>query len=1716
MPQTPEAQAFLSRIAQLPPGPGATDALSLALQPSLDDEAELRKLFATDKTANRLNDNHVGLVDVFDAPDDIRKTRARIVADEADLSAKHIMPLPEGRRREEGAPCIVSSLDEFKKNWAIFTEGSVSQLVDWSNVMAAGGAVQACLTPLPEYAKASKRTMRKYFHNRAFPTSDVDLFLYGLTPEEAEAKMHTIYEAVRDSVPWDVTCVRAIVLRLYRSPAEILAGFDVDAPCCAYDGERVWANPRAIVAMMRQCNTVDMTRRPPRTKRDDIDPTIFERSIARVQGLARLLVLEKLMDADTRYRYLTDRRSLRARPDVEGGWARRFGKKLKGDLKANMDLGGLEMNDYDVVSLHIPYGPGWDARRIEKLVYQTDLGMNSPFNPKNKDRKLHRHPAFFGTIDECLSDCCEYCVAPATDEEKKLQEAEDNSYIRGRVEFVQEDPGRQSTSGSFKPVDVGEWAEQAYIGPTEKLFNAIVSEDRSTVSRIIQEKGTDLQRRDHVGRTPLQIAILSKAEEIACDLVDAGARLTSRLVDGRTALHLAAELDLPAVVRKLLERSAINAEKAKEEEETTAKHAKEKVADAKMDVDEGEAHHNDGEGNEENSSEDDWSTGEDDGEKRPKKTEEKPPVADDSQIPEDEKDVLDVLDVNAPDWDLAFTPLQYAVVFGSTAVTGELLAAGADPKLVTKANGRMTEYQHPLTLTVLTTDDDAACKVAKKLLAGGAISSEADEDLLTIFHRIACAGKAKLLSTILSSDPNAKAVINTPYVHQNFMMTFPVVSAIVVGSHSALAVLLAFGGKLIATEEDINKAQDQRKSQRNRLKWQTCAVSAIETAIAKHDDVAELLVALGADINIGTKKAYLSNDKRHHRSLVEWVRCQLQEVAKQLNELSEEEQEEKDPKLRAMSSTPGWKGDLARHILKVRTVHTVTGRYSDESKKEAMLKSKEYLTKIEALLTANGAKTWDELYPEDKADPNTFPFGGIHNYKRPETEYTYYRFSGMYASFQASGHLIEQYDELFDACAAGDNARIEKLCLSKDGEALQIAVEFGSNTGCTPLFLALQYRHWDTARLILAIANAQYKSEESKVEKFETKNLTLVVHEPELMDDDDDADMEIDETPITPMDFTDIAKRSSGVATTTPPSKMLQHSNATYLGEDGESKFVGPVLLKAIIDDDLEAFVQIADMHRTLPTPLPLSAQTLQLIIEHDRPAMLDELIRCTGLGISLPSEVEDEQDDVKQKRLLSSKVYLGLNVHGKKRKDLIKKIDPNAPQEDNSYIPPIVWQAAKEGALDVVQYLATDRPLAAYQYYASTQSDERAQQLRRVSNLAGQLPAWLGWSLGPLNESVYTAAVIGDKLSVLEAVAALQVPAIKNALTARHIRINYVGFNHILAAANWGCSPALFDYLLAKGVSPIEVDHRGWNIYHLLCAWTSSQHATLFKHVLHKLPQDVTERLLLQQSKTALNTPLHILVKRKKVDQIRRLLDAKVSSFLLRDVNGSTALHIAVKQGSAEIVRLIGNAGPDEALHMEDAVGNTPLEIAVSRDLQYKTTHKTIRGFPANMTLKQEAEVQKFRTTVADLLSEGRLRSGTKLATELLAFADKMETALVDAKAAEEAKASMAAAEAQAKGENITEIEDTNSPSKTLAYLQDIVRARPGGRRLVHLIDVHRSVTNSLDRSRHVAHTFTPEMDDGLAVEVEENKEELEKSRNILSIWSEWPRISPFNNDDV
>ena len=215
---------------------------------------------------------------------------------------------------------------------------------------------------------------RNYYHKVAYSNSDVDLFLYGLeTEEQANKKLIEIYETICDAVPDTVICFRSryavsivsqfpyrhiqIILRLYKSPAEILMGFDVDACSIGYDGTNVWMTPRCHRSLAHQYNTVDMTRRSPTyeqrlakyatrgfsvlvptLQRDRIDPQLFERRFDQVQGLAKLLLLEKLGDPETRQRFKLLKKMRRMRPLND--WDAQL------QHKDPNEMGGSDASDY--------------------------------------------------------------------------------------------------------------------------------------------------------------------------------------------------------------------------------------------------------------------------------------------------------------------------------------------------------------------------------------------------------------------------------------------------------------------------------------------------------------------------------------------------------------------------------------------------------------------------------------------------------------------------------------------------------------------------------------------------------------------------------------------------------------------------------------------------------------------------------------------------------------------------------------------------------------------------------------------------------------------------------------------------------------------------------------------------------------------------------------------------------------------------------------------------------------------------------------------------------------------------------------------------------------------------------------------------------------------------------------------------------------------------
>ncbi|KDR65581.1 hypothetical protein GALMADRAFT_148580 [Galerina marginata CBS 339.88] len=467
------------------------------LEPCLELEVTLRKLFASSRDDPSLKNPYLGLIDLFSVVQgsNMLKTRSLMAhhlangtswAHNQEQYTRTLFPVTPLHQSE----AYVTSLDRFIENWDVFTQGVLSMLMEWPNVIAAGGSVLAALMSFPDGLSTKSHCEINRFYQESYPTSDIDLFLWGMSAEEAKETMNTIYEGIRASVAWDVVCVRKanvisihtqfpyrpiqIVLRLYLSPAEILSGFDVDAASCAFDGEKLWINPRGFAALVRRCNTVDMTRRSPSyelrlakyakrgfevylptLRRDQVNETkIYNRALRHwPDGLARLLILER-MSYDAKYYIFLQP------PGIRRG--QKSDRVPKDDYQIND-------TDYELVWTRVPYGKSWDAAAVKSMIMKIDKVLNEPARLWEDHRDLHRHAAIAGNMSDLLhKPFCEDCPRPYTLRHNEILKEDQNKYIYGPLHFITIDPGRQLATGAFNPIDVGDWTSDAYhlaVGP---------------------------------------------------------------------------------------------------------------------------------------------------------------------------------------------------------------------------------------------------------------------------------------------------------------------------------------------------------------------------------------------------------------------------------------------------------------------------------------------------------------------------------------------------------------------------------------------------------------------------------------------------------------------------------------------------------------------------------------------------------------------------------------------------------------------------------------------------------------------------------------------------------------------------------------------------------------------------------------------------------------------------------------------------------------------------------------------------------------------------------------------------------------------------------------------------------------------------------------------------------------------------------------------------
>ncbi|KAF1964680.1 ankyrin [Bimuria novae-zelandiae CBS 107.79] len=1517
---------FISYIESHPDTP-----LSELLEPYKQYDAKLREVFAQEPDHPALSDQHLNIVPVFNGHEQAVKIRARDLESETqEEKNRYIMPLSPEERRLNTSPAIVRDLKDFQQNFALFCESSLVDL-DWSNVVAAGSSVVTCLLPVPEQYKTSKRSLRHYYHETIAPASDVDLFIYGLSEEEAIKKIVEIEKRIKDSILTETTTIRTknaitiasqyptrhiqIVLRIYKSVSEILTGFDVDCSCAAYDGNK---------SRLSKYSHRGFEVYWPLLERSRVDPTIFERNFARTVGLARLLVLERLPSRSEREAYTDERRRERGRPPVNRYRNFSMRDNIKDQYEDEVAEWVEQEDASDYHTFTIPYGPKYHAKKIEKLL-----------------------------------DCCGFCPEPVTPEEHDFAEEEAKIYVSGKISFIKDNPGRQAI-GSFNPITDNDWTEMAYVGNTARLCQAIVDEDIEHVVDWLEQEGSDPNCRDYTGRTPLHLAVTASSPEIVKALIDHGARLVARFADGRTALHLAAARGSVDMVRLIMQKSEEN-----EEEESKKEDIRKKARMAAREAKSENGHQRPAALDEEDSDVDIVNKDEADSDDEARTTttgsyvkvkEEKKL---DDVVPEENEDDPDVYDVN------------------------ELVQAfGADVLLPVKLLNAHDKSPKGAILTLvlsLNLPMEKAKEITKTLLSLGASSAQADTRQVTAFYYISNEVPALLDVLIRNGEPAMKRAINHLGVFGSSYSPStrsPLMNAISRGDGLAALKLLECGATPTIDFKDWMKSVESQFETVARMSYeqnqntftQDVEQPIILSAHSELPEVAVRLLEMGVDPNTLTKTTKRNVQNKYFynmESLLDIVQKKIVQLRADLGSFLDPAEPSK-PRLNLKEGVDHLKdierGSYKHFIAQIQVGRAETGdkqameNYAKQIKSynerrerpgwqekaeaiEAMVKKFE---ELEQTLLSKGAKTFKEINPDIKSEERqTFNWG----YNPREREPFDVKFK--FLVHDLTDETREAYTKLFQAAWDNDLDTIKNLTMAPWGESnnvpLRISVQDEELN--TVFGIAVLRGHWDLARALVDISYAQYQppDEEPLKSRYrlgdedgdDTSDMTDVPIHKELMDDkfmiDNIGELSTQvKSGVSPLGFMADEKQ---IACGIDNRKINVADKGGYKCTLGTWSLItgDKALFSFLLDLDVEWTDRLAnklDGSSGIPS---LSGFDFQLAIEYGRIELLAEMIKHTGAGIELESLVKNSGVKYREK----PKYYQGLSVHGKKRPAWINAARGTYSQNGTDSDPPLL-SAAFQGSLQSVEWFLSDAPARHYLDFAEAYKHDK--YIEHLNNNAGGFEKLLRKWLETRRELALHLAVMAEPRPESSKLVKYLIKIMPDSLRVRSTE----GYTPLALAF------ALHRYSAAKMLIEAGADQTvrtsiGSNILDLLLVDPVSGSSINNKPSRHRMLSLIDTRLVpsLLTERTSVHpgslTPIAHCMRRCSHGYIPReildpLLDfaapTNYECLELLDGSGDTPLHWAVKENHRHYVIAILDRRPD-LLYRENSVGRTPLEMA-------------------------------------------------------------------------------------------------------------------------------------------------------------------------------------------
>ena len=283
--------------------------------------------------------------------------------------------------------------------------------------------------------------------------------------------------------------------------------------------------------------------------------------------------------------------------------------------------------------------------------------------------------------------------------------------------------------------------------------------------------------------------------------------------------------------------------------------------------------------------------------------------------------------------------------------------------------------------------------------------------------------------------------------------------------------------------------------------------------------------------------------------------------------------------------------------------------------------------------------------------------------------------------------------------------------------------------GNNPFSLAFLRGHFDTAKAILEIVQAQWSPTDEEKARFKMSKFEDEEHSYQDSEaSDSGSEPEIYKEIINEQYTIDnIGQVSMQVKSNILPSAVLEWKVPTFALRDDEVKklYTQSLLNFSISENDSQRFSFLLDMHKLFVKKSEDEDDSSKLYafpkaefeyaIHHGRIDMLAEAIRRTGAGIPLEELVKKSGTEMKVK----PRYYQGLTVYGKKRADWALAGRNLVVKSAGTQVPPLLT-AALSGSVESVEWFLGDAPMRHYREFGTSTVAKEDPRLKHLNESPG------------------------------------------------------------------------------------------------------------------------------------------------------------------------------------------------------------------------------------------------------------------------------------------------------------------------------------------------------------------------------------------------------------